>query len=326
MTTTIAIAGKGGVGKTTVAATVVHYLSRVREGAILAIDADPSTNLDMVLGFDVNGTVGDIREEMLERVASSVTAAGAAMGGLPGGVTKREHLDYEIRSSLEEGRRFDLIAMGRSEGPGCYCAVNHELRQVLDTLSRSYRYVVMDCEAGMEHLSRRTTRDVQYLLVVSDPTVRGLVTAERIAAMRDEPELGIDNAYLILNRVRDAVPAPLLARIEDLDLPWLGTIPELPSVFPIWHAFFAAIDKNKDEFELFRLNKLKIQTMLKVPLMTFDCEVASGDDESKLEDMLNKSPIISRVKRGQSRPSASGNREIKDMQVEIDLSKLEAVK
>ncbi len=207
MTITIALAGKGGVGKTTIAAMVIKYLSTEQTGAILAIDADPSSNLNMVLGLDLDWTVGDIREDLLTQVKSSLTAGGAAMGALPGGVTKRDYLDYQIRSSLSEGGRFDLIAMGRSEGQGCYCAVNHNLREVIDAISKNYRYLVIDNEAGMEHLSRRTTRDVQHLLVISDPTQRGIVAAGRIADFRHELDIHIENTYLVLNRLLRTDPA-----------------------------------------------------------------------------------------------------------------------
>jgi CO dehydrogenase maturation factor len=225
MTTTIALAGKGGVGKTTIAGMVIKYLAQARDGAILAIDADPSSNLNMVLGLDLEWTVGDIREDMLAQVKGSLASGGAAMGTLPGGVSKREYLDYQIRSSVAEGSRFDLIAMGRSEGPGCYCAVNHNLREVVDAISKNYRYVVIDNEAGMEHLSRRTTRDVQHLLVVSDPSQRGLVAAERIAGFCKELDIDIENAYLILNRLPGEIPPALEEQIERMDIPLLGVIP-----------------------------------------------------------------------------------------------------
>jgi CO dehydrogenase maturation factor len=225
MTVTIALAGKGGVGKTTIAGMVIKYLAQNQAGSILAIDADPSSNLNMVLGLDLEWTVGDVREDMLEQVKSSLAQGGAAMGTLPGGINKRDYLDYQIRSSLAEGARFDLIAMGRGEGPGCYCAVNHNLREVIDGISRHYAYVVIDNEAGMEHLSRRTTRDVQHMLIVSDPTQRGLVAAQRIADMRRELDINIENAYLIINRLQGRTPPQLNAFVEKMDLPLLGTIP-----------------------------------------------------------------------------------------------------
>ncbi len=225
MTITIALAGKGGVGKTTIAGMVIKYLAQNQTGSILAIDADPASNLNMVLGLDLEWTVGDIREGMLDQVKTSLTNGGAAMGTMPGGASKREYLDYHIRSSLSEGSRFDLIAMGRGEGQGCYCAVNHNLREVIDDLSRHYAYVVIDNEAGMEHLSRRTTRDVQHLLIVSDPTQRGLVTAQRIADMRKELGINIEKAHLIVNRLPGAMPAELNSFIQKMDAPLLGTVP-----------------------------------------------------------------------------------------------------
>jgi CO dehydrogenase maturation factor len=141
-------------------------------------------------------------------------------------MTKRDYLEYEIYASLSEGSRFDLVAMGRPEGPGCYCAVNHNLREVVDALSQNYRYVVIDNEAGMEHLSRRTTRDVQHLLITTDATPRGIVAAERIAALRHEINIGIEHAFLILNDLAgDEVSGPLRQRIDALDIPLLGTVP-----------------------------------------------------------------------------------------------------
>lgn len=226
MTITIALAGKGGVGKTSIAGMIIKYLAQNQSGSILAIDADPSSNLNMVLGLDLEWTIGDIREDMLQQVKTSIGQGGAAMGSLPGGINKRDYLEYHVHSALAEGSRFDLIAMGRGEGTGCYCAVNHNLREVIDGLSRHYEWVVIDNEAGMEHLSRRTTRDVQHLLVVSDPTQRGLVAAQRIAEMRKEFDIRIENAYLIINRLPEKeIPESLRSFIDSMDIPLLGTIP-----------------------------------------------------------------------------------------------------
>jgi len=120
--------------------------------------------------------------------------------------------------------------MGRSEGPGCYCAVNHNLREVVDSISKNYRYIVIDNEAGMEHLSRRTTRDVQHLLIISDPSQRGLTAAERISSFKDDMDINIENSYLILNRVPNNIPTPLQKRIGELDIPMLGVIPSNPEL------------------------------------------------------------------------------------------------
>jgi CO dehydrogenase maturation factor len=225
MTTTIALAGKGGVGKTTIAGMIIKYLLQKQPGAVLAIDADPSSNLNMVLGLDLEWTVGDIREGLLGQVKESLTMGGAAMGTLSGGITKQEYLDYEVRSALAEGEKIDLIAMGKPEGPGCYCAVNHNLREVIDAISRNYRYVVIDNEAGMEHLSRRTTRDVQHLLVVSDPSQRGIVAAERIASFRHELDISIEQTGLIINRLNGEIPSVFQQRIDQMDIPLLGVVP-----------------------------------------------------------------------------------------------------
>ena len=224
MTTTIALAGKGGTGKTTVAAMITRYLIRNDCGPILAIDADPSSNLHMVLGLPPAQTVGDIREDMLDQIQGA--AGGALYGGLPGGQTKQDYIDYQVRMALVEGSQVDLIAMGRPEGPGCYCPANHVLRSVIDQMSASYRYVVMDNEAGMEHLSRRTTRDVDVLLVVTDPTQRGIAAAGTIAALRHSLAINVKAAYLIVNRVPGGdLPTPLMETISALDLPLLGVIP-----------------------------------------------------------------------------------------------------
>jgi CO dehydrogenase maturation factor len=220
--TTIAVAGKGGTGKTTIAALIIRYLREERGGAILAIDADPASNLNLVLGMEAGPTIGSIREDMLDLVQSS----GALAGSLPGGMSKQEYLDYQVQMALVEGDRVDLLAMGRPEGPGCYCAANQMLRVIVDRLGSQYDYVVIDNEAGMEHLSRRTTRDVDALLLVTDPTQRGVVSAQRMAEMVPGLDIGVGRLYLVVNRVRGEMPPPLVEAVARTGLELIGTVPE----------------------------------------------------------------------------------------------------
>ena len=226
MTTTIALAGKGGTGKTTIAALLIRHLIEHRTGAILAIDADPASNLNLVLGMEAEQTVGSIREDMLDMVQTS----GALAGSMPGGVSKQEYLDYQIQMALEEGDWVDLLVMGRPEGQGCYCAANQMLRVIVDRLGKQYDYVVIDNEAGMEHLSRRTTRNVDVLLLVTDPTQRGLITAQHMAKMVPELEIGVGHVYLVVNRLRGDMPPPLAHAVERSGLELLCTVPEDPEM------------------------------------------------------------------------------------------------
>src|SRR4030042_1754346 len=184
MTTTIAVAGKGGTGKTTISALIIQLLSQ--KGVVLAIDADPATNLNQALGISVSATVGGIREDMSEAIKS---------GTISPSQSKQDYLDYKIMAALEESKGFDLLAIGRPEGPGCYCAANNMLRTSVDRLSAAYDYVVIDNEAGLEHLSRRTTRDVDLLLIVSDPSLRGIGAAGRVAEVLDELKTAVGAAY-----------------------------------------------------------------------------------------------------------------------------------
>ena len=222
MTRTIAVAGKGGVGKTTITALIIDYLVAHHKGSVLAIDADPSTNLNLALGVPLSDTVGDVREE-----TATAVGGGRALGGL----SKWDYLDMRINEALVEDRGFDLLAMGRPEGPGCYCAANNILRTSVDRLQAAYDYVVIDNEAGLEHLSRRTTRDVDLLFVVSDPTLRGIIAAGRVAALVDELKTAVGTIRLIVNRVTgDTLPTPLAQAIEEQKLRLAGLIPADPAV------------------------------------------------------------------------------------------------
>jgi CO dehydrogenase maturation factor len=211
----IAISGKGGTGKTTLAVLVIRWLHDNRSKSILAVDADPAANLGEMLGTTPKETVGAIREEMRSQA-----------GGLPGGMTKQQFLEYKIQTSLVETPDFDLIAMGRPEGPGCYCYANNLLRDIMDTMGKNYAYVVIDNEAGMEHISRRTTRDVDYLFMVSSPSVTGVRTAGKISRLADELAVGIREKHLVLNRVSSPPAEPVERMIADYDLKLLCSIPE----------------------------------------------------------------------------------------------------
>ncbi len=221
MPITIALAGKGGTGKTTVASLLVRHLVRRHLGTVLAIDADPASNLNLVLGLPLATTVGDIRESML---------AGVQNGSIGTGITRHDFLNSEVRLAVEEGERVDLLAMGRPEGQGCYCAVNHMLRNIIDGLGQRYDFIVIDNEAGMEHLSRRTTRDVDFLLVVTDPTVRGVKTAEGIAKLANELQINVGQPLMVINRVDGDMPEALRAAIADVPMELAAVIPADPMV------------------------------------------------------------------------------------------------
>lgn len=227
---TIAIAGKGGTGKSTLSAVTVRWLSDHVSKSILVVDADSNVNLNDLLGVDLKETVGGIREEMKDKVQS-----------LPGGMSKQQFLEYKIQSSIVETPDFDLLAMGRPEGPGCYCYANSVLRDILKTLSCNYEYVVIDNEAGMEHLSRRTAEEIDYLLMVSDPTTRGIRTAGNIGRLIRELDARVGERYLIVNRVRNPLPQAATDSIDAEDLELLCEIPEDALLFeadqqgiPIW--------------------------------------------------------------------------------------------
>lgn len=221
MTKTIALAGKGGTGKTTVGALIIKSLVRHVDGAVLAIDADPSTNLHLALGLSMPLTVGEIREGMTDPAMS---------GSLGVTISRQDFLTREVHMALEEGERIDLLAMGRPEGQGCYCAVNHLLRQVVDELEGGYDYVVIDNEAGMEHISRRTTKGVDLLLIVTDPTVRGVRAAASIAELAGEVDVEVRRMGLIVNRVQGDLPEPLRDAIEELGVEVLSMIPADPRI------------------------------------------------------------------------------------------------
>ena len=190
MAFTLAVAGKGGTGKTTLAALLIATLIERGEGPVLAVDADPNPNLGYGLGFPAQKTISELRDELLDHIRK-----------LPPGMTKDDYLEMGIQECLWEGRGVDLLAMGAGEGPRCYCAVNSVLRRCIDRLRVAYRYVVLDNEAGLEHLSRCTTQDVDVLLIVSNATPVALQAATRIGELTKKLALRIGEQYLVLNDV-----------------------------------------------------------------------------------------------------------------------------
>jgi len=215
MATTIVIAGKGGTGKTTISALLIQLLSS--KGVVLAIDADPATNLNQALGVTLGETVGRIREEMSEAVK---------MGSISPSVSKQEYLDGKIMAALEESKGFDLLAMGRPEGPGCYCAANNMLRVSIDRLGHRYDYVVIDSEAGMEHISRQTTRDIDILFIVSDLTQRGINTAASMKGLIGEMRTTVGKICLVVNRVPNELPSEIQKTINNHGFNLVATIPQ----------------------------------------------------------------------------------------------------
>lgn len=212
----IAVSGKGGTGKTLVSSLIIKALADGNKD-ILAIDADPDSNLPEALGIEVERTVGDIREELKKDTAA---------GNLPRGANKWDILDYKIMESIIETPQFDLLVMGRPEGSGCYCAVNNILRKIIETLSLNYDIIIIDTEAGLEHLSRRTTQNVDIMLVVTDPSKRGILTAKRIEELSDELDIKFKNMFLVLNRVLPQNEEELLKKINQVGLNLTGIIYE----------------------------------------------------------------------------------------------------
>jgi CO dehydrogenase maturation factor len=219
MSNTIAISGKGGVGKSTIAALVIRWLNNRGINSVLAVDADANANLHELLGVQCGEAIGTIREEMRDKVNE-----------MSGGISKTQFLELKVHQCLVETKGFDLITMGRPEGPGCYCYANNLLRDILKTLSDNYQFVVIDNEAGMEHLSRRTTQQIDYLLIVSDPTVRGIQTAGRINRLLRELDTRVGKRFLVINRSNGILLPAIEKQIQSEDLELLTTLAEDNSV------------------------------------------------------------------------------------------------
>jgi CO dehydrogenase maturation factor len=224
LTINIAVAGKGGVGKTSITSLVIRYLLKKNLGTVLAVDADPNSNLADNLGLEVRNTVGRILNEFQgEKIK------------IPAGTTKESYLEYQLNIAMTESKGMDLITMGRGEGPECYCYPNTVIRKLIDEWAKNYAFVVMDNEAGMEHLSRRTTQNIDELLLVSDHSVKGLRAVQRIRELVAELKLVIRRESVIINMVPGEID-PLL----QLEMDKMGIKPA--AVIPV--------DKNINQFDL----------------------------------------------------------------------------
>ncbi|OGN98936.1 MAG: carbon monoxide dehydrogenase [Chloroflexi bacterium RBG_13_51_52] len=214
MTVNIAVAGKGGTGKTSVTSLVIRYILKNNLGTVLAVDADPNSNLAESLGLEVRQTVGRILNEFQgEKI------------NIPAGTTKEAYLEYQLNVAITEGKGIDLITMGRGEGPECYCYPNVVIRKLIDKWAKNYAFVVMDNEAGMEHLSRRTTQNIDEILLVSDHSVKGLRAIARIRDLIKELKLVVKRESIIINLVPGEVDPLLQEEMERLGIKPAAIIP-----------------------------------------------------------------------------------------------------
>ncbi len=220
---TIAVAGKGGVGKTTTCGMIIDYLCKKKQGPVLVVDADANSNLNEVLGVEVETSLGAIREEM---------AQAELKGAVPAGMTKADYAEFKFNSALVEEDDFDMIVMGRTQGKGCYCYVNGVLKTQVDKYAKNYKYIVMDNEAGLEHVARGTLPHVDTMLLISDCSRRGIQAAARVAEMIGEMELKPGRLGLIVNRAPNGeLDAGVKEEIEKHGLDLLGVLPQDEGVY-----------------------------------------------------------------------------------------------
>jgi len=220
---TIAVAGKGGVGKTTLCGMMIDYLCSKKQGPVLVVDADANANLNEVLGVEVETSLGAIREEM---------ANAELKGTVPAGMTKAEYAEFKFNSAIIEEDDFDMLVMGRTQGKGCYCYVNGVLKTQVDKYAKNYSYIVMDNEAGLEHVARGTLPKVDTMLLVSDCSRRGIQAAARVAEIVNEMELHPAKMGLIVNRAPGGqLDDGVKEEITKHGLTLLGVLPQDEGVY-----------------------------------------------------------------------------------------------
>lgn len=221
---TIAVAGKGGTGKTTLCGMIIDYLGKTGKGPILAVDADPNSNLNEVLGIELPTTLGDIREKMQYK--------DNAEDAIPTNMTKQEYTEFMFSDALMEEDDYDLLVMGRTQGEGCYCYINGVLKAQIDKYKSGYRYIVVDNEAGLEHISRGILPRIDILLLVSDASRRGIQAVGRAAVMVEEMKLRPGITKLIVNKATDGIlDDGIKEEIEKQQLDLIGVVPQDETVY-----------------------------------------------------------------------------------------------
>ena len=214
MSFNIAVAGKGGTGKTSVTSLIIRYLKKHGKGPILAVDADANANLGESLGLSAKQTIGSIIASFNDEKIN-----------IPPGMTKEAYLEYKLNETVVESKGLDLITMGRGEGADCYCYPNVVLRKFVDTLAENYTYMVMDNEAGMEHLSRRTTQNVDELLIISDHSVKGVRTVARIRELVSELKWEVNRQSVVINLVPTVLDPLVTEELARLGIDTTAIIP-----------------------------------------------------------------------------------------------------
>lgn len=257
----IAVAGKGGTGKSTLSALMVRYITEELGKPVSAVDADPNASLGSLLGLHVQSTVADLRDDIVEKKVDF------------SGMSKDRYIEYAIEESIIEKDKFDLLTMGRPEGPKCYCYVNNLLRKYLDKVGTTYPFVVTDNEAGMEHLSRRTTNNIDLLMIVSEPTIVGAMTMQRIIQLADSLPITLRKKICVMNRVpRNGIHENVQQKLDSLGI-------EIAAILPFDEEVYNAAASGESVFEVSRENALysKLRDFLQKHLPSSIFEKTMGD-------------------------------------------------
>ncbi len=238
----IALAGKGGTGKTTIASLIIRVIREKKIGSVLAIDADPNSNLGEVLGLKAGRNIGAI----LDEISGNPNI-------VPSSMPKERFIEYQVQSAIQEEDGFDILSMGKPEVPGCYCYVNNVLRSVMAKLIKDYDYIIVDNEAGLEHLSRRTSRLADVLIVVSDATKIGLKSAQRINELAEQLKFEVKKSFILVNRCNGIFDA---GKLMPTGLEYLGCLPADPLIEDLSLKGVSIFNLRKDAPILAALNRL----------------------------------------------------------------------